>query len=623
MKKNVLSVLLVFTFLICLMPMGALAAPYIDGKSLPQEDVTLDSVLPEIMDRSMPVAEESESVPVSDMIPEDISGDVPADAEAESPVGEEPESPAGELAAGEDLLQDEDYLPVEEDLPVVPEETPESIAAAKEVADQIESDGVVVLSEVQESDAPDSVAFLSEAVPVTVREGEVFYTQDGMTVYNNGGTVFCNEALVFNNGGIVFVNSGVVYNNAGTAYANGGTVYNNAGTVYDNGASVFGFEDNGSIFTSGASVFPDDAEEPVAEEEPAPIDRDDFFIEEDVAGEDALLDESIWGEDGYDLDQDVIDRDDFFVDEKAEADEDLFFDQDSMDWENADLLDEEMMDKDMFIEDDVPVEEENNEDYIFDQEIIERDEFFVEDDEEELQSENIAEDVLSDEDLLADGEVLDRDMLPVVPDDSEEEDDLPQEWMDRYAPVFDSYNMFLDGEEFNEVAMTDEGDYYLSVGETGVSYLCRDGGTPGYFFRDLDKDGVPELLITSSESEYYDGYLYDMFTLEDGQPVRVLASSDRIHYHLTEDDLILYEGSGGAETGLVGVYEFTGSRLELLVGIVMDNGEYYEIFGNSLIDVEEDGKDQVPITREEYEMLQETFEGGVLTLDTTPFAKVG
>ena len=27
MKKNVLSVLLVFTFLICLMPMGALAAP--------------------------------------------------------------------------------------------------------------------------------------------------------------------------------------------------------------------------------------------------------------------------------------------------------------------------------------------------------------------------------------------------------------------------------------------------------------------------------------------------------------------------------------------------------------------------------------------------------------------
>ena len=94
------------------------------------------------------------------------------------------------------------------------------------------------------------VSFPSEEASVTVHEGDVFYTQEGMTVYNNGGTVFCNDAIVFNNGGITFVNSGLVYNNAGTIYANGGTVFNNAGTVYDNGATVFGFDDDGSVIFS-------------------------------------------------------------------------------------------------------------------------------------------------------------------------------------------------------------------------------------------------------------------------------------------------------------------------------------------------------------------------------------
>ena len=166
--------------------------------------------------------------------------------------------------------------------------------------------------------------------------------------------------------------------------------------------------------------------------------------------------------------------------------------------------------------------------------------------------------------------------------------------------------------------MNDGGDCYLSVGETGVSYLCRDGGIPGYYFRDLDKDGVPELLITSSEAEYYDGYLYDMFTLVDGEPSRVLASRDRIHYHLTEDHLTRYQGAGGASNALVGAYEFADARLNLVLGIVMDNGECYEILGNDLIEMSGEEKDQIPISREDYDTIQETFEDGILTPDTTP-----
>ena len=73
---------------------------------------------------------------------------------------------------------------------------------------------------------------------VTVSAEEIYYAEAGQKVFNNGGTVYNNDATVYNNGGIVYNNLGTAYNNGGIIYANGGTVYNNAGTVYDNGADI-------------------------------------------------------------------------------------------------------------------------------------------------------------------------------------------------------------------------------------------------------------------------------------------------------------------------------------------------------------------------------------------------
>ena len=88
---------------------------------------------------------------------------------------------------------------------------------------------------VQEEAAPaDGV----EGEVLTVAEGESVYAYEGMTVFNNGGTVYNTLGTVYNNGGTVYHNGGTVYNNTGTVYANKGTVCNINGTVYKHEAKV-------------------------------------------------------------------------------------------------------------------------------------------------------------------------------------------------------------------------------------------------------------------------------------------------------------------------------------------------------------------------------------------------
>ena len=120
-------------------------------------------------------------------------------------------------------------------------------------------------------------------------------------------------------------------------------------------------------------------------------------------------------------------------------------------------------------------------------------------------------------------------------------------YLEDYTPVLDSYFSFLNGSEPTEMSTTERGDYYFVLGETGISEMSRNGGQLGFWLHDMDGNGIPELLIGATGAEFYDeSLIYDMFTLEEGTPVRIFASSARIRYYLCEDDLILYEGSGGA-----------------------------------------------------------------------------
>ena len=193
-------------------------------------------------------------------------------------------------------------------------------------------------------------------------------------------------------------------------------------------------------------------------------------------------------------------------------------------------------------------------------------------------------------------------------------------FLEDYTPVLNSYFSFLNGIELNEMDVTERGDYYFALGETGISEMSRNGGQLGFWLHDMDGNGVPELLIGAIGADYYDeSLIYDMFTLEEGRPVRILASSARIRYYLCEDDLILHEGSGGAPYNLSILFYLKNNRLELATGIVMADSECFEVYEDRESFFTERKQSDRSITREEYYDKMEALKTVTVPMDLMPF----
>ena len=197
-----------------------------------------------------------------------------------------------------------------------------------------------------------------------------------------------------------------------------------------------------------------------------------------------------------------------------------------------------------------------------------------------------------------------------------------EDYLSAYAPVLETYRSFLDGAEPETMDTTERGDYYFVLGETGISEMARNGGKLGCWLHDLDCNGIPELLIGATEAEYYDEtQIYDMFTLEEETPVRVLVSSARVRYYYYEDDLILYEGSGGASYNMSLLYYLEGSELKLSSGIVMADAACFEVNEDRENLFTERKAGDRSITREEYYERMDEMEGRTAPMLLTPLER--
>ena len=71
----------------------------------------------------------------------------------------------------------------------------------------------------------------------------------------------------------------------------------------------------------------------------------------------------------------------------------------------------------------------------------------------------------------------------------------------------------------------------------------------GYALKDLDENGVPELIVAGISPTYDPGpVLFEVFTLENKTPVQLLVSWARSRNFLLPDNRIYNEGSGGASS---------------------------------------------------------------------------
>ena len=564
MNKKIISFLFLLTFLACILSVTASAAPYHPGWQDNPFRSPLEGRLPVFPDSVEDMG--LDSYTEEDFQPEELPFE-------DTYVEEESFDPLSE-----------DMNPSEEDLPALPEETPESIEAAKELAAQIQPDGPVVVAVSVEESAPDQ-----EPGSVTVGFGETYYAREGLTVFNDGGTVYSNFCVVYNNGGLVYANDSIVYNNAGTVYANGGTIYNNAGEVFSNAAIVFGFDNNNvtesslqsAVFLEGAtpkegSPVP---EETVGWEEMPAIFPDSEEPDDMRSQEDPMM--------ASDMDADVP------FDDPAEDDMNPMYPEDPM------------ADSDMTA--DVPFD------------------YPVDDDMYPM----YPEDPMMDSEMTVDDPFdypADDDMYSMYPEDPMNDYyDYSVGYEDLYAPVFDTYLAFLNGESPTGIAYSEAGDEYFVLGETGISPLSYSADVLGYCLLDIDGNGIPELLIGSLDYDYSVTEIFDMFTLIDDVPCRVLASNGQCNYQLTEDDLILYENIQGSEYDFAALFQLNVGDLELLTGVVRFQDETflsnhcYQVFGDSVADYREDGEQEIEISEEEYQVIVDILEDSVVPFEINVF----
>ena len=155
------------------------------------------------------------------------------------------------------------------------------------------------------------------------------------------------------------------------------------------------------------------------------------------------------------------------------------------------------------------------------------------------------------------------------------------DYLAAYAPVLADYRGYFNGGrddadmESDYVESGDSGWYVIKYGTYDVSFLARYGAWIGYSLKDLNGDGVPELLFGTvpTDAEYPEAScIVDLFALVDGAPRRIAASSERIVYKLRSDDLIFYRGSGGAMNVTMALCRFDGAGLTKLREIAMLDG---------------------------------------------------
>lgn len=89
----------------------------------------------------------------------------------------------------------------------------------------------------------------------------------------------------------------------------------------------------------------------------------------------------------------------------------------------------------------------------------------------------------------------------------------------------------------------------------------------GYALKDLDKNGIPELIVAGISPKYdYGPILFEVFTLENNTPVQLVISWARSRKFLLSDNRIFNEGSNGAASSGFILFKVNGTTLQFLEG---------------------------------------------------------
>ena len=169
------------------------------------------------------------------------------------------------------------------------------------------------------------------------------------------------------------------------------------------------------------------------------------------------------------------------------------------------------------------------------------------------------------------------------------------DFVSAYEPVLAAYRAaYASGQNGNAAYMFEHMLSEMTAYSSGV----------GYALKDLDKNGVPELLIFGSGTldDFARDILYDCYTLVNGVPVQLACSQTRSRYSVRTDSSLYQYGSGGASYAINALYRVNGAALaqqELAFSYPESGGSlgWYSLQGEGEASP---GGASVPISEQEY-----------------------
>lgn len=124
-----------------------------------------------------------------------------------------------------------------------------------------------------------------------------------------------------------------------------------------------------------------------------------------------------------------------------------------------------------------------------------------------------------------------------------------------YSSVLDRYrNAYASGTSLD----------YGTASAYEISEMAGYSTQAGYAMKDLNKDGIPELIVAGTGTDNHsENIVYEIDTLVNGAPVQLCLSQARARYYLLRDNSVYFHGSSGAAYSSFALYQFSGTSLVL------------------------------------------------------------